>query len=89
MGVGKPQLHAKFEIVLSGTLNNQRTLIVCSVVLKPQPTFPGDNGRAVNVPKEKEAESKELFKINQFNLMASDMMSLNRTLPDYRMDAYV
>jgi len=43
----------------------------------------------VIVPKEKEAESKELFKINQFNLIASDMMSLNRTLPDYRMDAYV
>jgi len=58
-------------------------------VLKPQPTFPGDNGRAVILPKEKEAESKELFKINQFNLIASDMMSLNRTLPDYRMDAYV
>ena len=58
------------------------------VVLKPQRSFPGDNGRAVIVAKEKEAESKELFKINQFNLMASDMMSLNRTLPDYRMDAY-
>jgi len=58
-------------------------------VLKPQPSYPGDNGRAVAVPREKEAESKELFKINQFNLIASDMMSLNRTLPDYRMDAYV
>ena len=59
-----------------------------SVVLKPQPSFPGDNGRAVVIPKDREAESKELFKINQFNLVASDMMSLNRTLPDYRMDAY-
>lgn len=58
------------------------------VVLKPQPSYPGDNGRAVVVPKHREAESKELFKINQFNLIASDMMSFNRTLPDYRMDAY-
>ena len=41
------------------------------------------------MPKAKEAEAKELFKINQFNLIASDMMSLNRTLPDYRMDVYV
>ena len=72
-------------------------LLLCSsfvfsclfVALKPQPSFPGDNGRAVVIPKDREAESKEQFKINQFNLMASDMMSLNRTLPDYRMDAYV
>jgi polypeptide N-acetylgalactosaminyltransferase len=56
-------------------------------VLKSQPTMPGDNGKGVVIPKEKEAESKEAFKINQFNLVASDMMSLNRTLPDYRMDA--
>jgi polypeptide N-acetylgalactosaminyltransferase len=57
------------------------------LALKSQPTNPGDNGRAVVIPKEKEAEMKEMFKINQFNLMASDAMSLNRTLPDYRMDA--
>ena len=57
------------------------------VALKPQPTFPGDNGRGVGIPKDRQAESKELFKINQFNLVASDMMSLNRTLPDYRMEA--
>ena len=47
---------------------------------------PGDGGRAVKVPPHREAEAKETFKINQFNLVASDMMALNRTLPDYRME---
>ena len=47
---------------------------------------PGDGGRAVKVPSDREAEAKETFKINQFNLVASDMMALNRTLPDYRME---
>ena len=47
---------------------------------------PGDGGKGVKVPPEKEAKAKETFKINQFNLVASDMMALNRTLPDYRME---
>ena len=49
-----------------------------------RPAMPGDNGRAVIIPEDKKEESKEKFKIHQFNLIASDMMSLNRTLPDYR-----
>ncbi|KAH9508567.1 Polypeptide N-acetylgalactosaminyltransferase 13 [Bulinus truncatus] len=47
---------------------------------------PGDGGKSVKVPAEREEEAKETFKINQFNLVASDLMALNRTLPDYRMD---
>ena len=50
------------------------------------PNGPGEMGEAVVIPKEKEAESKEQFKINQFNLVASEMIALNRSLPDVRSD---
>lgn len=36
------------------------------------------------IPKEQQAIMKEKFKENQFNLMASDMISLNRSLADVR-----
>uniref|UniRef100_A0A1I7Y0K0 Polypeptide N-acetylgalactosaminyltransferase n=1 Tax=Steinernema glaseri TaxID=37863 RepID=A0A1I7Y0K0_9BILA len=45
---------------------------------------PGDMGSGVSVDSDREAEMKERFKQNQFNIMASDMISLNRSLPDYR-----
>uniref|UniRef100_A0A0N5CA89 Polypeptide N-acetylgalactosaminyltransferase n=1 Tax=Strongyloides papillosus TaxID=174720 RepID=A0A0N5CA89_STREA len=45
---------------------------------------PGQGGTAVEIPPELKAKEKEMFKENQFNLLASNMMSINRTLPDYR-----
>ncbi|PAA89505.1 hypothetical protein BOX15_Mlig010056g1, partial [Macrostomum lignano] len=51
------------------------------------PSRPGDNGAAVVVPPELAERAKILFSENQFNLVASDLMALNRTLPDYRMSA--
>lgn len=47
------------------------------------PDGPGQNGDGVTIEKEKE-KMKEMFKINQFNLMASDQISINRSLLDYR-----
>ncbi|CAD5214294.1 unnamed protein product [Bursaphelenchus okinawaensis] len=44
----------------------------------------GDMGTGVNIPAEKQEEMKEMFKQNQFNLMASNMISIKRSLPDYR-----
>ncbi|KAK7891908.1 hypothetical protein WMY93_023871 [Mugilogobius chulae] len=47
---------------------------------------PGEGGKPVVIPKEKQETMKEMFKINQFNLMASEMIALNRSLPDVRLD---
>nr|XP_015214277.1 PREDICTED: polypeptide N-acetylgalactosaminyltransferase 13 isoform X2 [Lepisosteus oculatus] len=47
---------------------------------------PGEMGKPVVIPKEDQEKMKELFKINQFNLMASDMIALNRSLPDVRLE---
>ena len=41
-------------------------------------------GKPVIIEPENKAESDRLFSINEFNLMASDRISLNRSLPDVR-----
>lgn len=46
----------------------------------------GELGSAVKIPPDQEAKQQELFKLNQFNLMASDMIALNRSLKDVRLD---
>lgn len=47
---------------------------------------PGEGGKPVVIPKEQQEKMKEMFKINQFNLMASEMIALNRSLPDVRLE---
>ncbi|XP_065217112.1 polypeptide N-acetylgalactosaminyltransferase 3-like [Planococcus citri] len=44
----------------------------------------GENGRAVIIPSYLSARMRQLFRINRFNLMASDRIPLNRSLPDVR-----
>ena len=48
---------------------------------------PGEMGKAVKIPSDMEEEKKEKFRINQFNLLASEMISLNRSLQDVRLPA--
>lgn len=59
---------------------------------KPAPVVPkisgkpGEMGKPVHIPQSQEALMKEKFKLNQFNLMASDIISLNRSLADVRLE---
>ncbi|XP_030845866.1 polypeptide N-acetylgalactosaminyltransferase 13 [Strongylocentrotus purpuratus] len=46
--------------------------------------LPGANGKPVQIPSELQSEADDLFIINSFNLMASDMIGINRSLPDVR-----
>ena len=55
-------------------------------VVPEKPGQPGEQGEPVHIPRDKREEMNEKFKENQFNLMASDMISLNRSLPDVRLD---
>ena len=47
-------------------------------------SWPGENGHAVVIPESLKAESERRFKENQFNIVASDLMALNRSIPDIR-----
>uniref|UniRef100_A0A336KLY3 Polypeptide N-acetylgalactosaminyltransferase n=1 Tax=Culicoides sonorensis TaxID=179676 RepID=A0A336KLY3_CULSO len=44
----------------------------------------GEMGKPVIIPARDLFKMQQLFQINRFNLMASDGISLNRTLPDFR-----
>lgn len=59
--------------------------LVLELVQKPH-EGPGEMGKPVVIPKEDQEKMKEMFKINQFNLMASEMIAFNRSLPDVRLE---
>lgn len=49
----------------------------------------GMNGLPVIIQSAERPKMKALYKINSFNLLASDRIPLNRTLPDVRKKRYV
>ena len=51
------------------------------------PDWPGENGRAVVVPDSLKDAVQQRFKENQFNIVASDLVALNRSVPDQRSSA--
>uniref|UniRef100_A0A5F8G3S7 Polypeptide N-acetylgalactosaminyltransferase n=1 Tax=Monodelphis domestica TaxID=13616 RepID=A0A5F8G3S7_MONDO len=60
--------------------------VYLTAVISRNQEGPGEMGKAVRIPKDDQEKMKELFKINQFNLMASDLIALNRSLPDVRLE---
>ena len=52
-------------------------------------SWPGEGGRAVVVPSQLQDEAKKRFKENQFNIVASDLMALNRSINDQRSSRFV
>lgn len=44
----------------------------------------GANGKPVVIPPRESLIMQRMFQVNRFNLLASDRIPLNRTLPDYR-----
>ena len=46
---------------------------------------PGEMGKAVKLSAAMERLATDKFKLNQFNVLASDAISLNRSLPDVRL----
>lgn len=48
-------------------------------------SWPGEMGKAVVIGKEEEQLKNDQFKLNQFNLLASDRIALNRSLSDVRL----
>lgn len=55
-------------------------------VVPEQAGQPGEMGKPVQLPPEQESLMREKFRLNQFNLLASDSISLNRSLPDVRLE---
>jgi len=46
--------------------------------------LPGEMGKPVTIPDDRKEEAEKTYSMNQFNLVASDMISLNRSLADAR-----
>lgn len=83
------EANAKFAVHIAANMNQNCCPASVAAVISRRHEGPGEMGKAVVIPKDEQEKMKELFKINQFNLMASDMIALNRSLPDVRLDGCV
>lgn len=50
--------------------------------------WPGENGKGVEIPEHLKEESEKRFKENQFNVVASELIALDRSIPDLRWKEY-
>ncbi|XP_071440143.1 polypeptide N-acetylgalactosaminyltransferase 5 isoform X1 [Hetaerina americana] len=66
-------------------LASELKIWVPAPVVEEKRGLPGELGQAVRIPADREGLMKEKFKLNQFNLLASDAISLNRSLADIRL----
>lgn len=48
------------------------------------PEWPGEDGKPVTIPENLKNESESRFKENQFNIVASELIALNRSISDMR-----
>lgn len=72
--------------IRQGKSFNVCVFVFVSAVVQRTHDGPGEMGKPVVIPKDHQEKMKEMFKINQFNLMASEMIALNRSLPDVRLE---
>ena len=58
-------------------------------VIEANPSdWPGENGKGVLIDKQESQLQKKMFEINKFNLLASNRIAINRTLPDARLEGF-
>jgi len=66
------------------TKKEEYSFVLYSLGATNPPSWHGEGGRAVAIPSELQEESKTRFKENQFNILASDLIALNRSIKDQR-----
>ena len=74
------------KIIYSSVKKEKELIEETKTILNNPKSWPGENGNAVVLPEHLKQKAKERFKENQFNVIASDLIALNRTIPDVRLE---